>query len=321
MKNIMKTYGSKLPSLVILLVFLLVPLLPIQALPFVLNLLIMAFVYICLSESWNVLAGFCGLLSMGHCAFFGLGAYVTVYMILNLNMHLIPAVLIAILFNAILAGIVGAISIRVKDIFFAMVTLAVAQILFSLSNQWIAVTRGARGLIMPPVFSYSRVTMYYVALALVVLFVLLMQFIRKSRMGTKLIALRENEMLAQSLGVNTGKMKIIATIVSAAMASLVGSFYVIYVRSVQPGSVFTFSVTMKIMIVAFIGGKGTVKGPLLGAIIIIIDELIRGWLGGTYAGLPGILYGIILVVVVLFMPNGLISIFQKQAQRANAQKM
>lgn len=126
------------------------------------------------------------------------------------------------------------------------------------------------------------------------------------------IALRENEDLAKSLGVNTAKWKIIASIVSAVMASGVGSYYALYIRSVQPSAVFTFNVTMKIMIVAFVGGKGTVKGPVFGAIIIIIDELIRGWLGGTYAGLPGIIYGVILALVILFLPDGLISILRKK---------
>lgn len=299
----------------------LLPLIQANIISFIMNLLIMAFIYICLSESWNLLAGFCGLLSMGHCAFFGLGAYVTVYMILTFEMHLVPAILISAAFNVVLAWIVGSISIRVKDIFFAMVTLAVAQIMYSLSTQWISVTRGARGLIMPPVYNYSRTTLYYAALVLVVAYVFIIYFIRKSPMGTKLVALRENETLAQSLGVNTGGMKVAATIVSAVMASLMGSFYVIYIRSVQPGSVFTFGITMKIMIVGFIGGKGTVYGPLLGAVIIVVDELIRGWLGGTYAGLPGIIYGIILMIFVLFMPDGLVSVLKKGKDRMNASKV
>lgn len=299
----------------------LLPLIQANIISFIMNLLIMAFIYICLSESWNLLAGFCGLLSMGHCAFFGLGAYVTVYMILTFEMHLVPAILISAAFNVVLAWIVGSISIRVKDIFFAMVTLAVAQIMYSLSTQWISVTRGARGLIMPPVYNYSRTTLYYAALVLVVAYVFIIYFIRKSPMGTKLVALRENETLAQSLGVNTGGMKVAATIVSAVMASLMGSFYVIYIGSVQPGSVFTFGITMKIMIVGFIGGKGTVYGPLLGAVIIVVDELIRGWLGGTYAGLPGIIYGIILMIFVLFMPDGLVSVLKKGKDRMNASKV
>lgn len=305
-KNLLK---SSLGVIALLVVLLLLPLIQTSMMPFIMNLLIMSFIYICLAESWNILAGFCRLLSMGHCAFFGLGAYITVMVIIYFDMTLLLAILISVLFNSILAYIIGAISIRVKDIFFAMVTLAVAQLLFSLSMQWVDVTRGPRGLIMPPLYNLDRRYLYYIALAMVVIYVAIVLLIRRSRLGTMLLSLRDNEILAKSLGVNTSKWKIVATIISAVMASLVGSFYILYIRSVQPGSVFTFDVTMKIMIVAFIGGRGTAKGPILGAIIIIIDELIRGWLGGTYAGLPGIIYGLILALFVVFMPNGLISIF------------
>lgn len=164
---------------------------------------------------------------------------------------------------------------------------------------------------MPPVYMMSRQTLFYIALAMTVLFVFAIYFIRTSRMGTMLVALRENEDLAKSLGVNVAKWKILASIVSAVMASLAGSYYALYIRSVQPSAVFTFNITMKIMIVAFVGGKGTVKGPVLGAVIIILDELIRGWLGGgRYSGLPGVIYGIILALVILLLPDGLISIFR-----------
>jgi branched-chain amino acid transport system permease protein len=293
-----------------LLILLFLPFVKANIMAFILNLLIVSFMYICLAQSWNILAGFCGLLSMGHCAFFGLGVYITI-MVLNLNVNILWAALTGAAVNVALAYVVGAVSVRVKDIFFAMVTLALAQLLYNLSMQWIEVTRGPRGLIMPPVYMMSRQTLFYIALAMTVLFVIVVYLIRRSRMGTMFVALRENEELAKSLGVNVAKWKIIASVVSAVMASAVGSYYTLYIRSVQPSAVFTFNVTMKIMIVAFVGGKGTVKGPVLGAVIIIIDELIRGWLGGgRYSGLPGVIYGVILALVILFLPDGLISVFR-----------
>ncbi|MDR1572118.1 MAG: branched-chain amino acid ABC transporter permease [Clostridiales Family XIII bacterium] len=299
-----------------LLILIALPLVQIDIMAFILNLLIVSFMYVCLAQSWNILAGFCGLLSMGHCAFFGLGAYITI-MVLNLHLNIVWAILAAAAANMALAYIVGAISVRVKDIFFAMVTLALAQLLYNLSMQWVEVTRGPRGLIMPQIYMMDRQTLFYIALAMTALFVFAIHVIRESRMGTMFVALRENEDLAKSLGVNVAKWKIAASVVSAVMASLVGSYYVLYIRSVQPPAVFTFNVTMKIMIVAFVGGKGTVKGPLLGAVIIILDELIRGWLGGgRYSGLPGIIYGIILALVILFLPNGLISIFRGRRKAA-----
>lgn len=313
--GIKKNVTSNLNVLIPLVILLFLPALQHDIMGFILNLLIYCFIYICLAQSWNILAGFCGLLSMGHCAFFGIGVYLTIYIIATLNLSLWLAILISVVVNVALAWVVGAISIRVKDIFFAMITLALAQLLYNLAMQWVDVTRGPRGLIMTPVYMMSRQTLYYIALALVVAFVLIVFFIRKSRMGTMFLALRENDTLAKSLGVNTSKWKIVATIISAAMASIVGTYYALYIRSVQPGSVFSFNVTMKIMIVCFVGGKGTVKGPIFGAVIIIVDELIRGWLGGTYAGLPGIIYGIILALVILFIPDGLISMFRGEKRK------
>jgi branched-chain amino acid transport system permease protein len=294
-------------------VLLILPLIQMDIIGFILNLMIGVFMYICLAESWNILAGFCGLLSMGHCAYFGLGAYIMI-MSVQLNSNIWWGLVLGIVFNVILAFVVGAISVRVKDIFFAMITLALSQILYTLTMQWVEVTRGPRGLIMPPVFMLSREVLYYVALALAVSSIITLYFIRKSRMGTMFIALRENEELARSLGVDATKWKIAASVIGAVMASVIGSFYAIYIRSVQPSAVFTFNVTMKIMIVTFVGGKGTVRGPVYGAVIIIIDELIRGWLGGTYAGLPGIIYGLILALVIFFKPDGLFSIFHSKSK-------
>lgn len=318
--GIKKSVTSNLNVLIPLVILLFLPALQNDIMGFILNLLIYCFIYICLAQSWNILAGFCGLLSMGHCAFFGIGVYLTIYIIATLNLSLWLAILISVVVNVALAWVVGAISIRVKDIFFAMITLALAQLLYNLAMQWVDVTRGPRGLIMTPVYMMSRQTLYYIALALVVAFVLIVFLIRKSRMGTMFLALRENDTLAKSLGVNTSKWKIIATIISAAMASIVGTYYALYIRSVQPGSVFSFNVTMKIMIVCFVGGKGTVKGPIFGAVIIIVDELIRGWLGGTYAGLPGIIYGIILALVILLIPDGLISMFRGEKRKLGKPK-
>lgn len=292
---------------------LLLPLIKANIMNFVLNILILVFIYMALGQSWNILAGFLGLLSMGHCVFFGLGSYLFVLTITRFNLNPLLGVLFGIIINVIVAFIIGIISIRVKDIFFAMVTLAVAQTLFTLSLQWVDVTRGPRGLLMPPDYMYSKQVLYYIAMGLAAFSVILVYLIRKSRMGTLFHAIRDDEDKAKSLGVNSVKWKVMGCIVSAVMASLVGSFYAIYIRAVQP-TLFSFDITMKIMILVFIGGRGTVTGPIYGAFTVIIaDELIRGWLGGKYSGLPGIVYGLILVLMILYKPGGLASIFSKKS--------
>lgn len=288
-----------------------VPFFKLNMINFILNILILVFIYLALGQTWNILAGFLGLLSMGHCVFFGLGAYMFVLVITKLGLGPLWGILFGILLNVVLAWIIGTISVRVKDIFFAMVTLAVSQTLYYLALQWLDLTRGPRGLLMPPVYMFSKQTLYYIAFAAAVLSIGIVYLIRNSKLGTLFIAIRDNEDKAKSLGVNSFRLKVLGCIISAVIASVIGSYYAVYIRAVQP-TIFSFDVTMKIMILVFVGGIGNISGPILGAFTVIIaDELIRGWLGGQFSGLPGIVYGLVLVVMIMYKPGGLSSIFSR----------
>jgi branched-chain amino acid transport system permease protein len=138
---------------------------------------------------------------------------------------------------------------------------------------------------------------------------LVLAFFERSRFGFYCIAIRENDAAALSTGVNTAQIKLAATIISAFFTGIGGAFYAAYVGVIEPDVVFGTSLSIKIIILAIIGGTGSLIGPFLGALVVVIpEELLRGYLGGTYAGISGIAYGLILVITILLKPSGLRSL-------------
>lgn len=289
-------------SLCVLVMLALVP--PVVNNAFVTSLLTTVFIYIILSESWNVIGGYAGLFSLGQNIFYGVTAYCMVLFTSKLGLPIILGFLAGICINVILAIVIGFISDKVKDLFFSVLTLAVAQILLSLVNTWYDVTNGTRGAALGSEYIVSGQTAYYIGLAMVVITIAAVLLMTKSKMGNYLIAIRENEDLVKSLGINTVRWKIIASILSAVIASLASVVMVFQISIVYPNATFAFDVTTKILVISMVGGKGDIRGPIYGSVIIIINQLLRGWLGGQYAALPGVIYGLIMIAIVLLLPDG-----------------
>lgn len=271
---------------------------------FVTSLLTTVFIYMILGQSWNVLGGYTGLFSLGQNMFYGITAYAMVLFTSKLGLHIALGFLCGLGLNCLLALLIGLVSSKVKELFFAVLTLAMAQIMLGLVNTWYGVTNGTRGAALSDAFTVSGTTAYYVGLAMVLLSVAIMIGMTRSKMGNYLIAIRENEELVKSLGVNSTKWCIVSAMLSALIASLASVVMVLHISIVYPNATFAFDVTTKILVVTIIGGKGDIRGPIYGSAIIIIDQLLRGWLGGQYAGLPGIIYGLFMVIIVLALPGG-----------------
>jgi branched-chain amino acid transport system permease protein len=288
-----------------------------------LHVLIMTALYGMLALSWNWIGGMCGQMMLGLSLFVGIGAYTStaLYLWYGLTPWLgLPA-------GMALAAVVGAavgyviFSRRLVGVYFALVTLAVGEMGLFLALNWSAIG-GANGLIIPPrseliAFQFaSKVPYYYIALAFVVATAGISVAISRMRFGYMIAAIRENEQTAAALGIDVVRMKVAATALTAAVAAAAGTFYAQYVLFIDPDSVFGISFTIDAIVYAFIGGVGTALGPLFGAVIMVpVLDTLLGALGGRIAGLHLVIYGVIIILVMRFAPQGLAHLVRSAWQK------
>jgi len=187
-----------------------------------------------------------------------------------------------------------------------MSTLALSEVLRTVAIQWSSITNSITGVsISRPII--PRYVFLYIAIAMAVLAHIFFRYIRKTPLGSLFVSVRENENLAKALGVKSTDIKTIAVVISSGLAALAGSFMAYYIHVVDI-TYLSFSISEKILIMVILGGIGTIWGPVLGSIIILFEELIRGVIGADFAPITIILYSIILIVVILLQPHGLSSI-------------
>jgi branched-chain amino acid transport system permease protein len=271
------------------------------------------------ATAWNLIGGYAGGLSLGHAAFFGIGAYTS--SLLYLDLHVSPwlGALGGGLVAMVSALVIGTITIRLRGPFFALATLAFAAILGIVATNLPALTHGAEGISIPfapsatnAIFD-SKLPYYYVALALLAGYTLLTWWISNARFGYYLVALRENGDAAQALGIDGVRVKLIATLLSAFMTALVGSFYAQYRLFFEP-TIFASSLSIQIALFAIIGGLGTIWGPLLGAALLVpLTTGLQSVLGSALPGFDAFVYGTVLILAILFLPNGLVSLFRTRS--------
>ncbi|MBU8915151.1 branched-chain amino acid ABC transporter permease [Neobacillus sp. 114] len=271
------------------------------------NIAIMAMIYIILGHSWNLLTGLAGMFSITHALFFGLGVYGMSISVAKFHLPIIAGLLVGLLINIVMSAIVGMIGSKLSGLYFVMAQVGLSQTIYTLSIQLFPLTGGVTGLSMPREYLMDKSTLYWIALILAILTTLAFAFIRRSRMGTMFVALKENPDLSLSLGSNVGKWRIMATVMSASMASLAGSFYALFMMSNNP-EVFSMVISLKIIIVVIVGGIGSVWGPIVGSSLVVMDELIRGIMPTTMAPFSVIIYALVLIIMAIRHPEGLISI-------------
>jgi branched-chain amino acid transport system permease protein len=281
------------------------------------HVLILILLYVTLGSAWNLLGGFAGQLSLGHAAFFGIGAYSAA--ILSSKSSLSPwlGMLIGPLLVLPLAGIVGWICFRLRGPYFTLATIAIGEMVRLVALNWRGLTGGAVGIVIPPsLFSgTSKLPYYFVILAIACATVGLCYFISRSKLGYYLLAIREDQETAESIGINTTRYKLVALSISASLTALAGAFYANYFLFVDTTIVLPLSLSVEIVLMAIIGGLGTVQGPVIGAILLkLASEIFRYQF--TNANL--LIYGLLLVLVILFLPDGLLGGFRKLTQRKAA---
>jgi branched-chain amino acid transport system permease protein len=285
-----------------------------------LGIFIMIFFYAYLGQSWNILTGYTGVISLGHSIYVGIGAYMT--FLLTLTLGLSPW--IGMWIGGIAAGLIGLVigyfgfRFGMKGVYFVLLTISFAEI-GRLIVLHLKVFGSFQGLFITPQFSFANFQFkentpyYYIALGYVIFSLIVVRLLERSKIGRYLVALREDEDAAESLGVDVFKYKMIAIFISAFMTSLAGAFYTNYLYYLHPGTMMSMAFSIEIILRPIIGGMGTVLGPVIGSFLITpLAELSRSYFAKAgYEGLHLVIYGFLLVAVVLFFPRGVISYIKK----------
>ncbi len=279
------------------------------------NVMILILIWAMVGTGWNVIGGYTGQVSNGHSLYYGVGAYAVALCMTNFNMSPWISIWIGAAVSALAAFLVGKPLLRLSGHVFSIATMALAEcarIIF-INVQF---TGGAAGVYFfskkadPWVYMQFTDSLhyYYVYLAFAVGMVAVIKILDKSKFFYYLRTIKGNEMAAQSVGINVAKYKIFAYMLSAAFVSIGGSLYAQYMRYIDPSMLMTLNISMMIVLVAVMGGIGTVTGPVLGALVLtFISEYSRSFLG-KYGGLDLILYGALVIIIVLFLPGGLVSL-------------
>lgn len=281
-----------------------------------LNFLVVALMIALAGQGWNILGGYGGQYSFGHAAFFGTGAYVTAILQVRYGINAWVGFAAGIAAGAALGAVLGALTFRsgLRGSYFALVTLAFAEVLRIIASVAPITGAGVGTLIkldlgVRTLQFQSRAAFYWIILSLVGASLVIAQLIERSRFGVWLIAVRENEDAAKALGVNANGVKLAAMVISAAMTAAAGCFYVQYFLFVDSGIAYGTWISIQALLTPIIGGVGTVFGPLLGALVVKSLGEAAKLLAGDAPGLDLIIYGAVLVVVIWFMPRGLIGGF------------
>ncbi len=292
--------------------------------PFSLHLMIMIFLYALMAQSWNVMAGLSGQISLGHAMFFGIGAYAASVLFAKYGVSPWIGLLVGMAISALAAAAVGLPTLGLRGHYFAIATLLIGsgvQIVFS-RWEWVG---AASGLYIPierasPWLSFqfhgAKTPYYFLALAAAALGYLLVWRLRRTRFGFRLQAVRDEPEAAASLGVAVSGHKVLAFMLSGAMMSAAGTFYAQYVLVLDPERLFSLDISILVLLMTVLGGSGTLWGPALGAAILVpLSEYSRIWFGGTGRTVDLIIYGILIVLICMFRPRGLLSLIEDRLRR------
>lgn len=338
--------GFSAPAfLAYLAVILLVALVPqFSRKPTLLHLWIMVFLAIAQGSAWNVVGGFAGQYSVGHAAYFGIGAYITM---LLLELHQVApwyGIAAAVAGSVVLSVVIGSITFRLRGPYFVLASISMAEIIRLAALHFKEITRGAEGILLnsiPPLETpwftvrfIGKVPFFYASLALAVIVISVNWFVKHTKLGYTFQAIREDQDAAHSLGINPTLHKNLALMISAAFTASAGGLFALYVRFIDPNIAFGIDVSVQMVLICIIGGIGTIVGPVVGSVVLVLlSETLRNpkWL--VQLGLLGnesalvafiearlsnahvLFYGVLVVLVVLFAPEGFIGLFRDASAR------
>jgi len=284
------------------------------------------FITICLfaalSTAWNIVGGFAGQMSLGHAVFYGIGGYTGVILF---NMGISPwfSMFVGAAIGALVGMVISYPCFRLKGPFYTLASIAFLEVFRVLALHFNGLTGGATGLMIELRLGWTWMVFRERWPALLIVFGMLLGtlavawMVRRSRLGFYLVATRERESAARAAGVRTVRVRLIAVAISSALCAMLGTFHAMYLTFIEPAAMFSLAFSIQFAMFALIGGVGTVVGPLLGAALLVpIIEWARAALGAAALGLHGFVYGLVLILAVLFMPNGIMGAIKRFARTA-----
>lgn len=312
MQTLAKLYTPKRLVYFLLIVFVLtIPLYVTNR--FYLHILIMCCIWAMATSSMNLLAGYTGQVNLGHGAFFGIGAYSAGLLMLSLGLNFWPALIITCIITAFFGFLIGLPSLRTRGSYFAIATLCFNVIITAIIDRWEALTGGARGLLGIPgpapiplpfgaeIAFESLASNYYLVLIMLFITLIIIYRVVHSLVGRSFIAIKENEELTESIGINAMRGKLLSFTVSTFLVGLAGGLYAAYIGFLSP-EISDFHMTFQFLVYLVLGGMGTMAGPLVGAVILtVITEFLH-----ALAAYRLVAYGFLLVVFIIFLPKGIV---------------
>ena len=291
--------------------------------PFPLHVAIMTLIFATLGVAWNIMGGYAGMFSFGTAAFFGIGAYTSTWLLtvhgVNPWLGLVAGGVVA----AITAAAIGWPCSNLRGHYFAIASIAFAEIVRTHFNNW-KLVGAAEGLMIPitpgglRVFQWnqSKEGYYYVALVLLALALVACLAIARSRMGFYFRAIKESHELAMALGISFVKYRLAAIMIAAFIAAACGTLYAQYVLYIDPESVLILSISVQVVLVAMLGGAGSLLGPVIGAAVLVpLSEITRAQLGARGTGVDMILYGALITLISVYQPKGIQGFFASRLAR------
>ncbi|AJE03798.1 branched-chain amino acid ABC transporter permease [Geobacter pickeringii] len=312
--------------------------------PYALHIMILLFLSTIMGESWNILGGYTGQYSVGHAAYFGVGAYTTMMLMQYKQIPPWIGMWVGVAVVVVVALVIGSICFRLRGPYFVLASIAVAEVMRLCAMNLKELTNGAEGILateIPPftiggtvVTDFlSKVPFYYIGLGFAVVTILVTWLVQHSKLGYYFQAIREDQDAAHSLGINLSFHKNVALVLSAIFTSLAGSFYAIYIGFIDPPTVLALDISVQIVLICIIGGIGTIYGPVVGSLVLVpLSEALRSnliaqaifkaglaneesgvgvFLKENLAHAHALIYGILVVVVIMFMPDGVLGFFRK----------
>ncbi len=290
---------------------------------FAIDIFIRILLFAFIGVAWNLMGGYAKQLSLGHSAYFGLGAYTST--VLQIDFGISPWIgMVAGGVVAILASLpIGALCFRLRGPYFAISTIATAQVLMLFFLKFRDFAWGAEGTTIPnlgnaPLMMQfeAKAAYYYIALGLLAIGLVITHRIERSWMGYYLVAIGEDEDAAEAIGVNAPKVKREIYMVSAFLTALAGTFYVQYIYFIDPNTAFSFNISVEAALVSIVGGVGTLWGPVIGTVLLeTTSALLQSWLGSGFGGIQLTVYSLILIGVILWRPTGLLGVFNEAYRR------
>jgi branched-chain amino acid transport system permease protein len=290
---------------------------------FAIDIFIRVLLFAFIGVAWNLMGGYAKQLSLGHAAYFGLGAYTST--ILQIKFGISPWIgMLAGGVVAMLASLpIGALCFRLRGPYFAIATIATAQVLMLLFLKFRDLAWGAEGTTIPnlgnaPLMMQfeAKAAYYYIALGLLALGLAITYRIERSWMGYYLVAIGEDEDAAEAIGVNAMRIKRDIYLISAFLTALAGTFYVQYIYFIDPQTAFSFNISVEAALVSIVGGIGTLWGPVIGTVLLeSTSALLQSWLGSALGGVQLTVYSLILIAVILWRPSGLLGVLTEAYAR------